>query len=166
VQSGELDFAFVSLPPRLPKGLTAKELFTEPIMLVCRPDHRLANRTEVSLDDLADETFVGAPPGSVGFEAVDSVFAATGTERKVPFVVNDVITIQDFVAHGLGIALLQKFLATSRSDLRSIPIAHTTLSWTLGAITPNMDREIAGARVLLKLLSEPRFSLYDPLREG
>jgi hypothetical protein len=40
----------------------------------------------------------------------------------------------DFVAHGLGVSLVQKRLASSRPDLRAIPLADTDLTWTLAAI--------------------------------
>ena len=123
VEASRLDVAFVSLPDQLPDHVRAIPLSTQPMMFVCRPDHPLANRERVTLESLADEEFVGAPKGSVSHEAVDRVFAGAGRERRVPFEVNEILAIMDFVAHGLGVSLVQEQLATSRPDLRAIPLA-------------------------------------------
>lgn len=152
IQRGGLDIALVTRPPRLPAGLAATDLLTEPVALVCRPDHRLAQRKRVNLKELVGEIFVSGPPGSVGYEAIDRVFAAGATERNVPFEANDVITMLEFVAHGLGITLLTEHFALSHPGLRAIPLTGHTLTWTLAAVTSSSDRTTAAARALLELL--------------
>src|SRR5262249_24616098 len=76
----------------------------------------------------------GPPQGSTGYEAVDRALAGTGKQRRVSFEAVDVVTILDFVAHGLGFTLLPEYLATSRPDLRAIPLADSDMTWTLAAI--------------------------------
>jgi len=49
---------------------------------------------------------------------VDQALAGTGKQRRVIFEALDVLTILDFVAHGLGFTLLPQYLATSRPDLK------------------------------------------------
>jgi DNA-binding transcriptional LysR family regulator len=154
VEASRVDVAFVSLPPhRLPDQVRAIPLSIQPMMLVCRTDHPLASREQVTLEALADQEFVGAPKGSLSHEAVDRVFAQAGQERRVPFEVNDILTIMDFVAHGLGISLVQEHLATSRPDLRAIPLAGTDLTWTLAAIV-NRHRATPAAHAFLALLPQ------------
>lgn len=154
VEASRLDVAFVSLPPhRLPDQVRAIPLSTQPMMFVCRPDHPLANQERVTLDQLADEEFVGAPKGSVAHEAVDRVFAWAGRERRVPFEVNEVLAILDFVAHGLGVSLVQEDLATSRPDLRAIPLAGIELTWTLAAVV-SRHRATPAAHAFLALLPQ------------
>lgn len=152
VEASRLDVAFVSLPDRLPGQVRAIPLSTQPMMLVCRPDHPLASRECVTLEQLADQEFVGAPKGSVSHEAMDQMFARAGRERHVPFEVNDIVALLDFVAHGLGISLVQEQLAASRPDLRAIPLAGTDLTWTLAAIV-SRHRATPAARALLSLLT-------------
>jgi DNA-binding transcriptional LysR family regulator len=153
VEASRLDVAFVSLPDRLPDQVRAVPLSTQPMMLVCRPDHPLANQERVTLEQLADQEFVGAPKGSVSHEAVDRVFAQAGRERRVPFEVNEILAIMDFIAHGLGVSLVQEKLATSRPDLRAIPLAGIDLTWTLAAIV-SRHRATAAARAFLALLPQ------------
>lgn len=151
VEASRLDVAFVSLPDQLPDHVQAIPLSTQPMMFVCRPDHPLAHREKVTLESLADEEFVGAPKGSVSHEALDRVFAEAGRERRVPFEVNEILAIMDFVAHGLGVSLVQEQLAISRPDLRAIPLAGTDLTWTLAAIVSRY-RATPAARAFLALL--------------
>ncbi|MEY2468019.1 MAG: hypothetical protein QOF21_717 [Actinomycetota bacterium] len=155
VEEGEIDIAFVSMPAIVPDGLLATPLATHPLVFLCRPDHRLAGLAKVSLKALADETFVGAPAGSIGSELIDRVFAAGGTERNVPYVVNDLATIVEFVSAGLGVTFLQKDYGLSQTHLVGIPLADKTLTWTLAAITPTAARITAAAAALLELC--PRF---------
>src|SRR5262249_13975272 len=82
--------------------------------------------------------------GSTGYEAVDRVLAGTGKERRVSFEAVDVLTILDFVAHGLGFTLLPEYLATSRPDLRAIPLADPDMTWTLAAIMSRHQATPAG----------------------
>src|SRR5262249_15878069 len=131
----------------------------QPMMFVCRPDHPLAGRTQVTIASLAEQDFVGPPQGSTGYEAVDRALAGTGKQRRVSFEAVDVFTILDFVAHGLGFTLLPEYLATSRPDLRAVPLADSDMTWTLAAImsrhqaTPPAS---AGARPLRPPPPPPR----------
>lgn len=154
IEAGRLDVALVSLPRQLPEPVLATPLSTQPMMFICRPGHPLAGRTQVTIASLAEHDFVGPPQGSTGYEAVDRVLAGTGAERRVIFEAVDVLTILDFVAHGLGFTLLPEYLATSRPDLRAIPLAGPEMTWTLAAI---MSRHQAtpAARAFAALLPQP-----------
>lgn len=152
VRDGRLDVAFVSLPGSPPADLRVIEITAAPAMLVCRPDHRLAGHRAVSFDELAKETFVGAPVGSMGYQAIDRVFIAAGTERRVPYEVNDVTTALDFVECGLGVTLMVEAVAASRPSLRAVPLADSTMRWAIGAVTQPAERLGPAARALLDLL--------------
>jgi DNA-binding transcriptional LysR family regulator len=154
IEAGRLDVALVSLPRQLPEPVLAVPLSTQPMMFVCRPDHRLAGRTQVTVASLAEQDFVGPPQGSTGYEAVDRVLADTGKERRVIFEAVDVLTILDFVAHGLGFTLLPEYLATSRPDLQAIPLADPDMTWTLAAIMSRHQATPAG-RAFAALLPQP-----------
>lgn len=157
VEAARLDVAFVSLPHDLLEPVRAFPLATQRLMFVCRPDHPLAGRKRIRLRSLAGEDFVGAPKGSVSNDALDRVFASAGQQRRVPFEVNDILTILDFVAHGLGVALVQEHLATSRPDLRAIRLTDPDLTWTLAAIV-HRHHVTPAARAFIDLLPEPAVS--------
>ena len=159
VRDGRLDIAFASLPPQPLAGLRTIKVNTAPIMLCCRADHRLAARRKVTVHELANERFIGAPPGAVGVELVDRVFAAAGTQRAVTYEVNDVATSLEFVEQGLGVTLMLEALAIGRTDLRTIPIADKSLVWTLAIITPPEENTTPAAQELINLMPQSRRSV-------
>lgn len=154
VESAQLDVAFVSLPERLPQPVMAIPLITQPFMLVCRPGHPLARRKRIRLEALAEQDFVGPPKGSSGYEAIDQIFAGAGQERRVPFEVNDALAMLDFVAQGLGVTVMQESLATSRADVRAVPLDGPGMMWTLAAIAHRYQATPA-AQAFTALLPEP-----------
>ena len=125
-------------------------------MFICLPDHPLARRTQVTIASLAEHDFVGPPQGSTGYEAVNRALAGTGKERRVTFEAVNVLTILDFVAHGLGFTLLPEYLATSRPDLRAIPLAGPDMTWTLAAIMSRHQATPAGRAFAALLRSRDR----------
>jgi DNA-binding transcriptional LysR family regulator len=149
LRAGSLEMAFLAPPSVLPGGLRAEVLVREPLAFVCRADHRFANRKSISIASLAGEEFVGAPFGTMSFEIIDRVFTIAGTRRRVPFEVDDGGMACDFVAHGLGVSILQRSFADYRSDLKFVPIRDQGASWTLAAVTPDVSRPSTAARALL-----------------
>src|SRR5262245_30066817 len=57
VVEGDLDLAVVPLPVK-DHRISIEPLLTEPLLLVVGKQHPIAKRTEISVADLADETFV------------------------------------------------------------------------------------------------------------
>jgi DNA-binding transcriptional LysR family regulator len=58
ITKGVIDLGLTYLPTRLPKMLRVEVLDVGAMVLVSNPDHRLANRSSVSLQDLRGENFV------------------------------------------------------------------------------------------------------------
>jgi DNA-binding transcriptional LysR family regulator len=156
VQSSRIDVAFVSLPRRLPKGVRSVPLVTEPLMFVCRSDHPLADRKRIALEALIGEQFIDTPKGSVAYQTLNRVFTSARAERRVPFQVNDVFTTLDFVSAGLGVALERRSIATLRPELRAIPLADKTMTWTLAAVV-SRDHATLVARAFMELILEQSF---------
>jgi DNA-binding transcriptional LysR family regulator len=121
VRDGSLDLGILSLPGET-SGLELTELGREPMLLACRPGHRLAQRASVSLAELADEPFVDGPPGWGMRTVTDDAFAAAGVGRTLRFEINDSLSIVQFVAEGLAIALLPPSIAASSPSVRLVPL--------------------------------------------
>src|SRR3984957_7181571 len=121
IREGSLDLGILSLP-REASGLELTELGREPMLLACPPGHRLAQRASVSLTELADEPFVDGPPGWGIRTVTDEAFAAAGVSRTLRFEINDSLSIVQFVAEGLAIALLPPSIAASAPSVRLIPL--------------------------------------------
>ncbi|MDO8209072.1 LysR family transcriptional regulator [Conexibacter sp. CPCC 206217] len=151
LRDGSLDLAFLSLPERRPAGLTLTLLGSEPMMLACPREHRLAGRAGITLSALAQESFAELPPGWGTRMASDRVFAAAGVRRTIAFEVNDTASLVDFVRHGLAIALLPPSMAAG-TDLAFVPIRHHAPLFETFVAVPSDRRPSASTRALLQTL--------------
>lgn len=120
VRDGDLDLGILSLPGESP-GLTLTELGSEPMLFTCASSHRLAGRAKVPILELVDEPFVDGPEDWGIRLASDQLFSRTGRTRTLRFEVNDSLSIVDFVAEGLAVALLPPSIAAQVPGVRMIP---------------------------------------------
>ncbi|MDH6199280.1 DNA-binding transcriptional LysR family regulator [Mycobacterium frederiksbergense] len=58
IADGSLDLALVSAPHRFPARVHMELLSQEPMVFVCRPDHRLAARDHVAITELTEEALI------------------------------------------------------------------------------------------------------------
>lgn len=145
VRDGELDLGILSLPGEFP-GLELTEIGREPMLLACAPNHDLAMRDRVSIEELIDEPFVDGPPGWGIRIATDEMFAAAGIRRTLRFEVNDSQSIVQFVAEGLAVALLPPSIAQSEPSVRLVPLAQGSPMFRTLLGTPSNRRLGAAVR--------------------
>ena len=107
VRDGELDIAFLGLPEgERPSGVETLVLDHDEHALVVPAGHRLAGARRVTLEEIAEETFVDFAAGTPARAQSDRAFAAAGLVRDVAYEAGVVELISRLVARGLGIALL------------------------------------------------------------
>jgi DNA-binding transcriptional LysR family regulator len=148
VAAGELDLAFVC-----PSGARANVRLTPlddvPMVFACPPQHPLAARPSVRLDELAGQTFVDYPPGWGSRTVLDAFLAQHGINRTVPFEVGDSDALLDLVAHGLGVAVVPSTItAARRRRLHTIALDDPAPTFPTAAATPQQATSTA-ARILL-----------------
>ncbi len=122
VRDGRLDLAFVALSGDGPSGLQLIPLAREPIMLAVAAGDPLADRPDIELATLRDQTLVDQPTGWGIRMAVDRCFTAAGVTRTVTYEVNDTATMIDFIRNGLAIGLLPRSLVETTKDIAFVPI--------------------------------------------
>jgi LysR family transcriptional regulator, hydrogen peroxide-inducible genes activator len=105
VIEGEIDLAVVPLPVKEPR-VTIEPLLTEPLLLVVGKNHPIAKRTEININDLADERFASLGSGSTLAEQIRAFFGNHNFEPRIAFRCAQVATLKNFVASGLGISIL------------------------------------------------------------
>jgi DNA-binding transcriptional LysR family regulator len=151
VRAGRLDVAFVSRPARplyAPEEVVVAELDREPLVLACVPDHPLAAREEVKLQDLANERFVDFPADWGTRDLADRVLAEAGVERRVALEATDVHSLLDLVAIGLGVALVPRSFRKKTDRARFLPLAGDVPEWE--TISVAADPTSAAAAALLR----------------
>ncbi|WP_311257424.1 LysR family transcriptional regulator [Microbacterium sp. WCS2018Hpa-9] len=107
VRRGELDVAMLGLREGVtPSGVASRELARERLVAVVPSTHRLADRQELVLEDLAGEVFADFPAGTSGRAQSDAAFAGSGIPRDVSFEADSAELILGLVSAGLAITLL------------------------------------------------------------
>lgn len=155
VRDGHLDFAPLGLPQRDPEGVTTTILRSDPVVLACHPQHRLAARAHVRIEDLADESFVDFEPGWGIRLLTDQWFAERGVDRRVACTVNDVGTLLDLVGGRLGVAIVpQTVIARSATGVRYVPFGRGAPAWRVGIVVPSERPLGIAAKTLLGMVVE------------
>ena len=136
VRSGELhlavDFQDAAERRREPPGLERRDLFFEQFRVALAPDHRLAERPEVRLIDLADEDWTAAVPDGLIVRAC----RAAGFEPNLISLTSDQLAIRGLIRRGLAVTLVPELLAEPFEDLALRPIARGGPSRDVYALLP------------------------------
>lgn len=152
VTERRLDLAFVSVPGSVPADVTLIDLDRVPMDLVVPRDHPLAAAASVSIGDIAGFDFIDSPAGYGNRAVSDRAFASAGVSRRVTIEVADIATAPDYVRHGLGIALLPRFVLEGVQDLAILPVAGADLVWPMSLASPRTRRLSAAAAALRDLV--------------
>jgi DNA-binding transcriptional LysR family regulator len=153
LSSGQLDLALVALCEPAPRGVELVPLWSESFVVLCHPSHRLANRSEVELDQLVGESLVGFLPEWAARVLTTNAFAALGLKHRVTMEVNDVHTLLDLVDQDLGVAIVPEHFARKRpATLRAVPVRHPRLQWRVAAAVP--PKPSAAATALLRQFAD------------
>lgn len=135
-----LDVALVSVPERFPPQLEMRLLFEEPMVFVCRQDHRLAASDTVRFPEVVDEDLVGFPPGFGLRRLIDAAFHSAGVQARTQYEVPaGFAAIAELVANGLGTAFMPSSEARKFEDLRAVDLSDPVL-WQVYLATPPVDR--------------------------
>ncbi|MEH3138597.1 MAG: LysR family transcriptional regulator [Mycobacterium kyogaense] len=149
---GSLDLALVSAPDRFPTTLALRKLFDDPLVFVCRDDHPIAGRRQVSISDLDDEELIGFPPGFGLRRLVDDAFHAAGRQARTLYEVPAGFhAVADLVSSGLGTAFMPRSEAKRFSALRTAELSSPVL-WSVYLAAPVAERMTPPAARLAQAL--------------
>jgi DNA-binding transcriptional LysR family regulator len=150
VRDSRLDLALVGLPEQPIAGLRLTPVTSEPIMLACAGDHRLARRSSVELAALAGERFADMPPSWGTRMAADRAFGLAGIPRTIEFEVGDTESVVDLVRHDLAIAVLPASLIRGRPGIACVPLSRPDVVFTTSVASPTSRRMSAASRALME----------------
>src|SRR5262249_36610812 len=151
LETGEVDLAVVTLPVAR-RGLHVTTLFTEELVVVVPPAHRLAGRDSVAFAELADESFLLYPRG---YGMRDYTLAACQQAGFTPRIVLDggeMDMVLRLAPTGLGIALMPRLALDGSRRLIALHVSDQQLHRTM-ALVSREDRALApAARALREFL--------------
>ena len=111
-----LDFGFLSYDPMHP-SLESFEVYHDELVLVVPPKHHLAKNKQVTVRDLAGETFVAHNVKTPARDRIFELFAQHRTPLNISIELATLETIKEFVLRNVGIAILPRLAV--RDELKT-----------------------------------------------
>lgn len=102
-------------------GLAIRHLFDDPFRIALPKDHRMAKRRSIELSDLADEPFIAATCSRGACErAIMEACQQAGFTPEFAVEADDYPSVQNYVAVGLGVAIIPVLALSAVSDNVSV----------------------------------------------
>jgi DNA-binding transcriptional LysR family regulator len=163
VDQGQADIGLVSYPEDS-ASLAAIPWRTEPLVLVCYPQHPVAKRRSISLSMLRNEPFVAFQEGLKIREEIDTALAANKVSVRVTLAFDNIETIKRAIEIGAGVSLLPEPTIAREigaGTLVQVPIEGISLARPLGIIH-RRDRKLSEtAQQFIQLLQSQAAPLTE-----
>lgn len=155
VVEGDLDLAIVPTPVKDVR-ISVEPLLAEPLLLVVGKRHPIASRSEISISDLAEETFVSLGDSSALAAQVRVFFGDQKFQPRIGFRCAQVATLKHFISMGLGISLLPQLarLPDDRDTLTYLRLTGSEPTRELVVIRHLQRYQSRGAEQFLTLLRQ------------
>ena len=147
--------AIVPLPVK-DHRISIEPLLMEPLLLVVGKTHPIASRTEISLNDLSDETFASLGDASALATQIRTFFGDQKLQPRIGIHCAQVATLKQFVAAGLGISILPQLarMADDRETLTYLRLTGSAPTRELVVIRHLQRYQSRGAEQFLSVLRE------------
>ena len=133
VIDGALELGVVTLP--VTRGeLAIHELRLDPIVLVAPPEHPLARRRRVEVQDLAGHAFVGFEGGSAIRALIDAALRDAGVTMEIVMELRSIPAILRMVATPGNLAVVSRLGLTGQGAVRELDVAGLKVVRRLGVI--------------------------------
>jgi DNA-binding transcriptional LysR family regulator len=150
------DLGFVSRFHHLER-LVVIPFLEEELVLIVPPDHPLAHKEEVLLEDLSGQPFISREMGSATRELIEEGVAKKGISMRVVMDLASNEAIKKAVADGLGISIISKYVVQKEVDqglLRMVTLADERIMRKFFIIYHEDKYLSSTLRAFLKIASE------------
>src|SRR5271166_5841197 len=166
LRAGELDLALLfefDGEQLIGERMTRAELFEDPMFLALPPQHPLAARERLRLEDLRDQAWVQTSRSSPCARHVVRSCHAAGFEPNVAFESDDYQTVQGLVAAGVGVALIPRLaLSALRPDVIARSLSPAPPVRQVIAAAPAGARLVPAATAMLRILESSDWAELAP----
>lgn len=131
LEAGEIDFC-LSSPVVTRKGIQWMPLLTEELFIVVPKTHRLANRTGIKLNELAEDQFVFLKKGYTVRTLTEQYCQEAGFAPKIAFVSEEIATAAGLVTADLGVALLPNIKRLDTKKVSRLRVSQPKCRWVIG----------------------------------
>lgn len=129
--AGEFDLCLIA-PMESKSPIVWTPLWHEELYVIVPQDHLYANRTHITLEEIAHEPFIHLKEGFSLRITVEQLFLKAGLIPKITFEGEEADTVAALVAAGLGISILPDLKGTDQSKIAQIPLQNPDSQRTIG----------------------------------
>ena len=153
VEHGDLELGIVTLPPVPSSKLKTKVIWQDPLDIVVSHDHPLADKTDVTLEELAQHVAILPAINTYTRQIAEQAFNRLGLTLDIALSTNYLETIKMLVSIGIGWSLLPHTMLDEH--ISRLPVEALSLQRSLG-VAYHRERTLSNAaRALVSELSKP-----------
>lgn len=156
-----LNYEWDAAPLEQDPGLERFALFTEPLVVLLPPGHRITGDS-VRLREILHEPWCVASDSSYGREVFDKIVQSTGESVDVVFESDNFRAIACAVEAGLGVGVAPRLTDLRGVDVRAVTLVDPHLTRTIFACVRKGSAQAPAIRVVLDALT----TLSSPLRDA
>lgn len=131
LEAGEIDFC-LSSPVVTRSGIQWAHLLTEELFVIVPKAHRLANRTSIILNELAEDQFIFLRKGFTVRTLTEQYCNEAGFTPHVAFVSEEIATAAGLVTAELGVALLPNIKTLDTKKVSRLRVSQPKCRWIIG----------------------------------
>jgi len=157
VADGGADFGLVAFPTER-RGLEMESFWRDKLILICHPNHPLAQRDRVRLRDIQNEKFISFSFDQPTRKAIDETLARENVRIQIALEFDNIETVKRAVEIESGIALVPR--ATVREEVRGGTLV------AIDVIGTDLWRPLGLLKKKKKALSAVQSSFVEMLRHS
>ena len=167
VLEGNADLGLVAFPAKR-TGLVIEDFWRDKLVLICHPDHPLAERKRVRLRDLAGEKFISFEPDLPTRKVIDRLLREQGIKIEHAMEFDNIETVKRAVEIENGISLVPQTSVADESrngSLVAIEVESFDMWRPLGVLYRRHRAISPAQQQFVALLKEPRWLATEGLKD-
>lgn len=121
VQDGLVDIGLVAFPLKR-KGLKVEAFWKDKLVLICPPEHKLAQRGKIKLSDLSGEKFISFEPDLPTRKAIDRLMKRDHISVKQVMEFDNIETVKRAVEIESGVSIVPETTVTLERESGSLGV--------------------------------------------
>lgn len=156
VVKGDVNIALLAPVPTNSKKTKGTIFFTETMVALLPMNHSLANMSRLSLNELADDSFVLFPEGFILRDIIKQGCKQQGFKPNVSFEGEDIDAIKGLVSAGLGVSLLPEITLVDSLPRATVtvPLEEPAVTRTVGMVIPTERELLPTEKIFYQFLKE------------
>ena len=151
VLAGDLELAFLTLPPQLDERLKYVTIWNDPLVFAASPFHPLAQKQNLSLEDLIQYPSLLPASQTYTSQITLAEFEKQGVKPKITMSNNPLESIRMLVSIGLGWSVLPKTLLNQDLKQLDIPLE---MNRQLGMVWHPARTQSKAAEALVNIMKQ------------